>query len=276
MDSSGWANQEPPTSKRSIVHHSQLARYAAEMLSRGPYATHFLAINIDCRFNSLLSQVQFINERIPDDLVQFLWFDRQNTIATRKFHLFDCFHHFVAFLIAISRFSLRDWGIDERFYTKQDQIQVSIGKTHVVRIETTVKPLCHRVTLLGRGTSVIRGDLIVNGTVTPVAIKVSYPEEGRVPEQEFISKGRRLYNGEFQDHLPLIYGWEDSSYSTATIRQQLGLEGKGQARQRRIIIFELLEKVTSLNSGKELAFVWRDCLVGEILLFCVVRRKFSS
>lgn len=39
---------QPASSEHTTIHHSQLARYAAEMLSRGPYATHTLGIALNC------------------------------------------------------------------------------------------------------------------------------------------------------------------------------------------------------------------------------------
>lgn len=118
------------------------------------------------------------------------------------------------------------------------------------------------MTLLGRGTLVLQGDLVVNGDVTKtVAIKVSYPEEGRVAEPEFIRLGYE--DADIRNHLPLIHVSEDPPYTTGRIRKQLRLGERGQARQRRIIVFELLEPITKLSNCTEFASAWRDCAVGK-------------
>lgn len=114
---------------------------------------------------------------------------------------------------------------------------------------------------------VLRGDLIANGTQIPVAIKISYPEAGRVAEQDFIHQGYGLDNGEIRDYLPRIYASEDPPFTTGGIRRQLGLEEKGQTRQRRIIIFEYLEGIATLGNPTDFATAWRDCFLSEIYLY---------
>ncbi len=259
------------SSEQSTMHHSHLAYYAAEILSRGPYATHTLSITLNCRFGALCDHSYGLAQlHTPDDQVQFLWLDRQNAIATKRFSLFDNFFLFVAFLVTLSRFTLDDWGIEERFYPKEDYIKTTIRENHTIEINAKLEPLCHRVTLIGRGTMVCKGLLNANGATTPVAIKISYPEEERVPEPEFIRIGRDLKNGVIQEYLPLVHAWEDSPYTTGKFRRQLNLDRKGQARKRRSVVLEQLESVDSLNKN-EFRDAWVNCVVGEVFLLFYLR-----
>ncbi len=128
-------------------------------------------------------------------------------------------------------------------------------------------PLCHRVSLHGRGTMVLKGSLPIGDLKKPqeaktqvVAVKISHPEVRRTPERHFIDIGRQISG--VREHLPEIYHAQDFGDSTGSIRVGLGRD-KGLERKCRIIVFELLQDITSLTDPKQVAQVWRDCLIGE-------------
>ncbi len=198
-------------------------------------------------------------------MLQICWFDRQSVIATNEFDIFQDFNLLVVLIVALSRFSLEDWGIDEKFYPKGGFIETTVDGTPI-RINTTDGPLCHRVNLLGRGTSVLQGNIVGGAEMTPVAIKVSYPEVGRVPEPYFIRQGSSaLCDDGPCENLPFVHAWEDLPGNTGAIRQLLQLGEKGQARQRRVIVLELLENLALLDDGTDAANAWVDCVCGEVL-----------
>jgi len=95
----------------------------------------------------------------------------------------------------------------------------------------------------------------------PVAIKISFPEEGRKSEPDFICRGRELNSGGLQDHLPLVHAWDNLEYTTGKIRKEVKLVGTSQHRRRCIIIYEHLESAALLSRSTDFASAWRDCVI---------------
>jgi len=188
--------------------------------------------------------------------VQVCWFDRQNVIATTEFDISDDFSSFAAFITALSRFSLRDWGIEERFYPRGDRIDATLEDGSVVGIGLQAKPLCHRVALQGRGTMVLKGEMAADSVTESVAVKTSYPETNRLSERDFISKGAQCASNIC---LPKIHHDEDVGWPTSRIRERLSLGPKGRPRRQRIIVSEVLRCIDSLP-GDNAAAAWLQCV----------------
>ncbi len=94
----------------------------------------------------------------------------------------------------------------------------------------------------------------------PVVVKVSNPEVRRCEEPFFIRKG---LESRFGRHFAQIFHDEDLGDPTGHIRKCLELE-RGSERQRRMIVFEPLDNITSLTDPNDVLRVWLDCLNGMV------------
>ncbi len=196
-----------------------------------------------------------------DDSVQLRWFDRQGTIVSTQFNLRDDLDLFVSLIVAFSRFSVADWGIIGDLYPKDGFIKYPLGKDRILEIDMKVKPLCHSVRLHSRGTMILQGEIHAGTSKTPVVIKVSNPEKWRSEESFFIKRGLESSKGA---HFARIYYDKDLGSPTGDVRECLGLE-RGWERQCQMIVFEPLDRITSLTDPNDILQAWLDCLKGKVL-----------
>lgn len=162
------------------------------------------------------------------------------------------------------RFSFEDWGIDRRFYPAEnlDQIKINIEvgpEAPLVCLNTSLKPLYYHSILFGQGTIVLQGDIITSDSgavVAPVAIKISYPETGWVPEQEFIQQGHNIGGGQVVEYFSYIFVSEDPPFATGEFFELHQLaKSKGQPQKCCIIVFEL-ESIATLSNLADFVAAW--------------------
>ena len=127
-----------------------------------------------------------------------------------------------------------------------DNIRVENDNSHPI-VTTYASYERHRLT--GRATRVLPATESSFQDQTEAVVKLSWVNQSRVPEAELILRARERANGNVKlvNHLPVIIASKDHGYSTATIREGLGLESI--PRVLRSHVAHKLEAIERLQSG---------------------------
>ncbi|KAI0713709.1 hypothetical protein C8Q76DRAFT_468586 [Earliella scabrosa] len=236
---SGRAGRPPPLVQCGI--------YAADMLSRptAPAVSH--AINL-----------------VIFDQIAYLWhYDHEGAIQSSGVDLVQDLPRFLVLLFAFQRFELVDWGFipeidpvvvqahtDPLFSDPYvaDNIRVDYDNGHAI-VTTYASYERHRLT--GRGTRVLPVIASSFEDQTEAVVKLSWIDQSRVPEAELISRARERAKGNVKvvNHLPVIVASKDHGYSTAIIREALGLESI--PRVLRSHVAHKLREMETLQSDRD-------------------------
>jgi len=109
------------------------------------------------------------------------WYDRQGAIQTSGFNFATDLPRFLILLFAWQRFTEEDWGTipqgqPGRTFTCDNDVEITLVED---------QSLIHRpYGIVGRGTTILRATSTCKNI--PFMIKLSFPEESRIPEPEIL------------------------------------------------------------------------------------------
>ena len=144
-----------------------------------------------------------------------------------------------------------DWGIiahgqPGRTLTCDNDVEVTLVEDQ--------KPIYRPYGIIGRATTV----LLATGACgqfkdVPLVVKVSCPEESRIPETEILDTIQTDAGDlpEVADHILHYTAMKTTDYSTSHIRERLKLNTEG-ARKSTIVVFEKLEGNISDLEGMDM------------------------
>ncbi|TFK45082.1 hypothetical protein BDQ12DRAFT_742957 [Crucibulum laeve] len=146
-----------------------------------------------------------------------------------------------------------------------------------------VNPVYDHFSLNGRATRVLsassESDYIKDGATIPLAgkklvAKIYHPEETRGHEGIFIQMAQEILKDrpDLKRHIPTLICSKDIKYSTRHIRDVLGLREKkpgsegSNPRLVRILIFVLLDPITSLEDPGKIIQAWKGCVDCKVFI----------
>lgn len=253
-----------------------MGTYGSAFLSRCLGITHMIGLIVDCEsipISPFLEVQQSYVQTFIDGEVFIYWCDRQSIIVSSAINIFEDFETFAALVTALSRLTLREWGImeqlnpDPKGYINLQlgsfPLQTTFGPSRgTVQIKTNDIPIFHRRSLLGRGTLVVRGELVSDNTAKPVIVKFSHPETSRLPEHHFIQEGHR--DAKLKSFLPKLFAASIKpmeGFSTTAIRKCLGLPIKEDgARAPYLLVMEPLVPMTTLTDATQFFKAMSNCI----------------
>jgi Fungal protein kinase len=178
------------------------------------------------------------------------WYDRQGAIQTSGFDFVKDLPRFLILLFAWQRFTEEDWGIGlgqpGQTFTCDNGVEITVDED---------RRLLHRTYgIIGRGTMVVQATSTCDQLKgLPLVVKLSFPEESRIPETEVLDTVQKNagHLPDVADHVLHYIATKSSGYSTSDIRKRLKLNTKG-ARKLTIVVFEKLEGDISALDGIEM------------------------
>ncbi|THV01690.1 hypothetical protein K435DRAFT_654792 [Dendrothele bispora CBS 962.96] len=132
-----------------------------------------------------------------------------------------------------------------------------------------LKEVVHRAHgTIGRGTTVIRATMKVNGVERDVAVKISYPGKNRVAEDKLVEQARKMAQGEHswvQNHLPEILFSRTYDFAEDMPENRLAEYFEShdipyERRVLRIIVQDYLDPITKLTDPRAYAQAFFDVL----------------
>ncbi|RDB14846.1 hypothetical protein Hypma_016375 [Hypsizygus marmoreus] len=255
----------------------QNALYGTEILCRGIYATHAITL------------------LIVDDVVWVWWFDRQGAIQSTGINFIQDLPYFVAPLVALQRFDLKEWGIAEELVYDPAAlhitglIEVRFPQKRAIMF-SHLSEIFSGFSLVGRGTRVF----LAGGSFTrdgesragdpfkgqdlfydrvDLVLKGYWPERTRVNEGDILTRATTIKDPRIEGHLPELVAFKDLDYSTGAIRDALGITTSKTPRVLRLLVFkrlyplihvereEALPGLGNLNLTDTSTFMplWRQC-----------------
>jgi hypothetical protein len=203
---------------------------------------------------------------MEDDVAHVWWYDRQGAIQSHGINFVQDLPYFLVVLLALQRFTEENWGIVSAFRPRNNgQYRFSFPGPLAVDISTGMM-LHDHFGIVGRATRVVCAssqscnpqDSSKELGGVKLVLKISWPEASRVPEAQVIEKavGIGEHNSNVKGHLPdMICSHDLVGYSTASIRQVLGIETGGH-RVLRLILFRQMYPITDLIGEKFWKVFW--------------------
>ncbi|KAI0337811.1 hypothetical protein BDW22DRAFT_1402641 [Trametopsis cervina] len=258
----------------------KMVAYATERLGSLPVVTHSLGV------------------LFKDDVFRLWWYDRQGVIQTDGINFIQDLPRFLVFLLAIHRFNEVNWGIPLGFPTTpvhdcisdNQQLPRYVPTTQsCIRFpangglpETTVtviwkQPLHSAYEYSRRATTVYKVEYKDDATRSFI-MKVSNPDQHRLPEGEIIERARQLKlktvkgdsvnKFDHKKHLPFVLcHMEVKTSDTTIVRKALGLDYK-MGRIMRITVFEELHPFVEQGfKPKDLFRCWLEAVHCHYLLW---------
>lgn len=211
------------------------------------------------------------------DSFSIQWYDRHGILSTRPInvHTTSGLQLYLAFLFILQRFDLADWGMHPAFPPLPDMDRTDPNHADLVeslknRI-VTVGGKTFRLEgvrrkqwgIKGRSTSVVDCVELVEDEWPPrsCVIKVSFPEETRRREHEFLDHARKIAEAkpEIRENIPDYLAYEEyKETSSSDIRASVGQSTVGSRHMYAIVLLRLDKPIREL-SGKQYWDVWWDC-----------------
>jgi hypothetical protein len=172
----------------------------------------------------------------------------------------DEFPIIIALVAILSRLRLSDWGMIDNLRSSPAQIDVNGTK---IEFDPFTRPLYHNVSLTGRGTFVVTGN--VRGTTEPLSIKFSYPVKSWRREQDTIARLREGLSGSYAHFFPVVKHATDLGYTTNTVLFELfrNPDEDPASRVYRINVHEMTQPISSLTDITDIWKAWADCARGK-------------
>jgi hypothetical protein len=212
------------------------------------------------------------------DVVAYVWwYDYEGIIQSYGINFVDDLPHFLVLLLCFDRFTAKDWGVVTEFTEREaDHCVLSLPSlnssspdpTFTIEIDQTKKIRGH-FGIVGRATQMLS---VTSQSTVPrpqgesrslkdmeLVLKVYWPEESRIKEEEIIDEARRIADGNshVKGHLPdLIWARDFDGYSTENIRTAFGMETKSH-RVLRVMLFRRLYPITELTGDRFWKAFWQ-------------------
>ncbi|KAI0337827.1 hypothetical protein BDW22DRAFT_1363600 [Trametopsis cervina] len=258
----------------------KMVAYATERLGSLPVVTHSLGV------------------LFKDDIFRLWWHDCQGVIRTDGINFVQDLPRFLVFLLAVHRFNDVNWGVPLGFpttpvheYVPANQQPPRYVPTTQSRIrfpangglaETTVtviwkQPLHSAYEYSRRATTIYKVEY-KDDEMRSFVMKVSNPDQHRLPEGEIIERARQLKpktvkgdsmnKFDHKKHLPFVLcHMEVKTTDTTIVRKALGLDHE-TGRIMRITVFEKLHPFVEQGfKPKDLFRCWLEAVHCHYLLW---------
>jgi hypothetical protein len=141
---------------------------------------------------------------VTDTTIWNWWYDRQGAIQTSGFDFVKDLPRFLILLFAWQRFTEEDWGIVRlgqpgQTFTCDNDVEITVDKDR--------RPLYRPYGIIGRGTTVVEAtSTCAQLKGLPLVVKLSFPEESRIPETEILDavKKKAGHLPDVADHVCII------------------------------------------------------------------------
>ncbi|KAI0337818.1 hypothetical protein BDW22DRAFT_845271 [Trametopsis cervina] len=311
------ASQPKPNLKRSMTDSDSLSQPPVKKsretrLSLQASETELDDDTTNDGWNYPLKMVAYANKRLgclpvvthslgvlfKDDIFRLWWHDHQGVIQTDGINFIQDLPRFLVFLLAVHRFNGANWGVPLGFPTTPVHECISDNQqppryvpTTQSRIkfaangglaETTVtviwkQPLHSAYESSRRATAVYTVEYKDDATRSFI-MKVSNPDQYRLPEGEIIERARQLKlktvkgdsvnKFDHKKHLPFVLCHREvKTADTTVVRKTLGLDHE-TGRIMRITVFEKLGRFVEQGfSPKDLFRCWVEAVHCHYLLW---------
>lgn len=195
---------------------------------------------------------------------------------------------FLVLLLAFQRSTIDNWGYNLDLDSINVPIDVptanqptTLRMSNGVKTSSGTRLYANRWGLTGRCTRVVRAYILPTSSDTSKDLantkaveKIYWPNLKRLNEEDIIARAQT--EDDVREHLPRVFGSYDG-YSTAAIRQELGIMDTAKApfRRLRVLVFEHLEPITKLQ-GQAFVRAWLQCVRCEsVVLYVMFDRVLS-
>ncbi|CAE6387009.1 unnamed protein product [Rhizoctonia solani] len=212
---------------------------------------------------------------IIDAIVWIWWFDRQGAIQSTGINFIKDLPRFLIFLVCIQRFTITDWGFDEKLdpssvlrhsshkSPSSSPVELEVDGNNgkfKVNFNSDMPAFLHQVFCLkGKSTRVFEVTSDLDNKL-PLVAKLYWPNQNRQHEAEIIRRARE--DSDLLNYLPDVFGWHDiDSIGTRRIREELGIDANSPRPPRllRMLVSEKLSRIIE-RTGNDLVFAWVQCI----------------